>query len=265
MASPLPPAGPCTFAFGAPYYLSFDLTPLRGQVFSRAADTGPMQGLPYTFTLCAVLPAATCPPPASTASSMQLDEAGTTCVASFGVATSASAAVLAEGEGLLLTYAGGAATGPGEKNTASTSFALRCDPALAPGALVVESLGPAEDGVNLAYAARSGAACGAVVPRVVAPLGVGWLAFLAVAGAVAAYFVGGTLYNRRVKGARGVEALPHIERMRGAWAAVRARLGGGGGQAGAAAYGALASGEEEGEGGGGGAGGKLDGIMFAAA
>ena len=86
--------------------------------------------------------------------------------------------------------------------------------------MVVESLDASLDGSGVAYVARAAAACG-VEARGAPPLGVGWIVFIALALAAVAYFGGGALYNRRVSGARGREAVPHIGAFRAAWARLR--------------------------------------------
>ena len=223
-------AAPCTFSFGAPYYLSFDLSPLRGVQLPYSPTSGYLAGLNYVFSLCATLqnvsPCGKPPNQTSDVSSMQTDAAGgSTCLQSYGVATAVEASVLADGGGLLLTYSAAGS----QPDAPFTNFAITCDPSLPPGQLAIDSLTPAPlpDGSNLAYALRAAAGCGASVPRVVAPLGWGWVAFLALAGAAVAYMGGGTLYNRRARGARGLEAVPHIEGMRAGWGWVQGKLWGG--------------------------------------
>ena len=218
--APLPLPSACTYAFGAPSFLSFDLAPLAGAWRQCDDGSGGSDGA-FAFSLCAALPAAPragCKDSALTAS-IALTAVNGECVTNYGAAGAASATLLEQG--LALTYAGG---DPCASRVFSTIFSLTCAPELPPGALVVDSISQAE--CELQYSARTAAACGRVVPRVVQPLGVAAAALLGVGAAVALYFALGTLYNRRVRGSRGLEAVPHIAALRRAGAAVAAATGG---------------------------------------
>ena len=228
-------ASPCIFTFGAPTYLRFDLTPISGATNTFTPTNGTFSSLPFSFRFCAPVPGVECPGPLPS-SSMRVDSASGTCLQSYGVSTAASALSLADGGGLELTYRGGPAG-------AFSTFTLRCDAGLAAGLVEVESLDASLDGSGVAYVARAAAACG-VEARPPPPLGVGWIAFIALALAAVAYFGGGALYNRRASGARGLEAVPHIRWLRAAWARV---AGSGGGEDAEAQYAAVGGKEEEGD------------------
>jgi hypothetical protein len=205
-------SSPCVFIFGAPTYLRFDLTPIAGTTFSYTPSQGTFADQPFNFRFCGAIPGVECLG-ALPSSSMTLFSDGS-CLNSYGVSTSASALSLADGAGLVLTYAGGDAG-------AFSTFTLRCDAAVPAKQVAVDSLDHTLDSTGVAYVLRTAAACGVDAPREVAPLGVGWIAFMALLGALAAYFGGGALYNRRVSGARGLEAVPHIGAFRAAWARLR--------------------------------------------
>lgn len=253
IASTAPPT-PCVYAFGAPTYLRFDLTPLAAAYLSCTLPDEPT--LKYLLALCASLPASvtgTCGP----SSSIQALNNSGACLGAFGAAASANATVLEHG--LALAYASAQQCGAGGAPYA-TALALTCAPELPPGALLVDALAPSAEGsgCGLQYSARTAAACGVVVARVVAPLGTAAAVLLALGGALVLYVVGGTLYNRRARGARGLEAVPHIGALRAAaggvaWAAQRATCGAcgscgaGGGKSGGVGGGGGGSGGEYGE------------------
>ena len=205
----------CVFSFGAPTYLKFDLTAIASATVPFTPSSGIFANSSFAFRFCSPIPGVECDPDALPTSSLLYDPSKI-CAVSYGVSTYASALALADGGGLVLTYAGG--TGG-----AFSTFTLRCDPLLPAGLLAVDGLEQTQGGVGLAYSMRAAAACGADVPREVAPLGLGWILFLALAGACVAYFGGGALYNRRTTGARGLEAVPHIHAMRAAWARLTGR------------------------------------------
>jgi hypothetical protein len=202
-------SSPCVFTFSAPTYLRFDLTPISGATFSYTPTIGTYSGLSFNYRFCSPVPGVECiDGPLS--SSFSLDSSNN-CQQSFGVSSSASALALADGAGLKLTYAN-------DKTGAFSEFTMRCDPAMPAAQLKVESLDQTLNGQGVAYVLHTAAACGVDAPKEVAPLGVGWIVFLALAGAAVAYFGGGTLYNRRTTGARGLEAVPHIGAFRAVWA-----------------------------------------------
>ena len=246
IASTAPPT-PCVYAFGAPTYLRFDLTPLAAAYLSCTLPDEPT--LKYLLALCASLPASvtgTCGP----SSSIQALNGSGACLGAFGAAASANATVLEHG--LALAYASAQQCGAGGAPYA-TALALTCAPELPPGALLVDALAPSAEGsgCGLQYSARTAAACGVVVARVVAPLGTAAAVLLALGGALVLYVVGGTLYNRRARGARGLEAVPHIGALRAAAARVTCGAcgsgsgsgssGGAGGGGGGGEYGELAA------------------------
>ena len=217
---PLPASGPspCTpLNFGAPTYLQFDLRPLASSYY---LCTSPADGSTYALSLCGALPdSLTAACGGGNTSSVQL--AGGACLASFGQAANASVTLLEQG--LSLAYPGGGPCGGGggSGDAHFTTLALACAPELAPGVLAVDAVGASQaSSCGLHYAARSAAACGRVVPVVLAPLGTTAAVLLGLGAALVAYLVAGTLYNRRVRGARGLEALPHIALARQALHAI---------------------------------------------
>ena len=239
---PLPP-GPapsgCAFSFGAPTHLSFDLS-AHAATYQQCYPASASDYFAYALALCGALPqAATAPACDAGASSAQQYLDGT-CFHSLGAWANASAAVLETGLALTLpstTQCSSGGGGGGGSSVLFTVLTLTCAPELPRGALAVDAVGPVlgSEGCGTAYAARSAAACGRVVPRLVPTLGITAAVLLGLGLAAALYCLGGVLYNRRARGARGLEAVPHIAALRAgaaglAWAlglATCGRCGGG--------------------------------------
>ena len=213
-------AGACVFSFGGG--LSYDLSALAA--FNSAAsgvpflanNSAPGDTLLYAFSFCSNLQFYGClnGPSASFALQPRGD-----CTRSFGVslAPDADAAVpLTERrtDGIALTYGGGSSCGGQFGQTASTTLRLACAALPAPQLLVVDSLAVTENNCRLTYELRGPAGCGIVTPTVSDPVTVAALVFAGLVGALALYLVGGIAYKRRALGARGLEAVPHIDTWR---------------------------------------------------
>lgn len=232
---------PCVFSFDGG--LSYDLSALadyssqarvpKGAPFfansSAAADP-----LAYAFAFCTDLTySVRCGPSAS----FSLPKGGVGCVRSFGRSAPATAvaAPLTERrtDGLSLTYGGGTSACGGQFGQgAVTTFHIACASlaGAAGGAaaqlVAVDSLAVTDNNCRLTYELRSPAGCGIVTPTVSDPVRTFALVFAGVVGALALYLAGGIAYKRRVFGARGLEAVPHIAFWRRCYSACAWRRGG---------------------------------------
>ena len=221
---------PCVFAFGDG--LSYDLSALadyssqartpKGAPFFANNTGNAGDPLLYAFAFCSDLVySVRCGPSASFSLSPGLG-----CVRNFGRSGPATtlAAPLTERrtDGLSLTYSGGASACGGQfGQAATTTFHIACAALAAGGGggggaaaaqlLAVDSLAVTDNNCRLTYELRSPAGCGIVTPTVSDPVRIAALVFAAVVGAFALYLAGGIAYKRRVFGARGLEAVPHID------------------------------------------------------
>jgi hypothetical protein len=224
--NPSPASGSqCTFNFGAPTYLQFDLTALAS-TYTQCTLSGAQYRLwVWAFSLCSNLPASVtskCPERNPAVQSAQLAQSDVSCFRAYGMAPNVSASVLENG--LALTYSAGQCSASLGDEHYYTTLSLTCAPELAPGVVLVDSLTP-PDGTScgLLYTGRSAAACGRVVPILVRPLGITASILLGLGALLVAYFVGGALWNRRYRGSRGLEAVPHIAFFR--WAVEKITCG----------------------------------------
>ena len=243
-AAPLP----CVFSFGDG--LSYDLSALadyssqarapKGVPFLANNSGNAADPQTYAFAFCSDLTyGVRCGPSASFATLP-----GVGCVRNFGRSTPATtlAAPLTERrtDGLSLTYGGGTGACGGQFGQgATTTFHIACASlaGAAGGAaarlVAVDSLAVTDNNCRLTYELRSPAGCGIVTPTVTDPVRVAALVFAGVVGALFAYLAGGVAYKRRVFGARGLEAVPHIDTWRRLWRACCGAWCGGAGAGGA--------------------------------
>jgi len=224
----------CVFSFGGG--LSYDLSALAA--FNAASSGTPFLAnnsaagdrLVYAFAFCTNLAFYGCRDGPSASFSLQPQGA---CVRSFGVSRGAAdvAAPLTERrtDGISLTYGGGTTACGGQFGQgALTTLRLACAALPAPQLLVVDSLAVTENSCRLTYELRGPAGCGIVTPTVSDPVTVAALVFGGLVGALALYLVGGIAYKRRALGARGLEAVPHIDTWRRLFGGCAAACRGGG-------------------------------------
>jgi hypothetical protein len=178
----------------------------------------------YAFSFCGNLVGALCGPAGAQypTGSMALKSIVGGCLQSYGLATNASATLLASDptQGVTVTYAGGPQCS--DLSTAYTVINLVCDrttPATVVGARVLQQDCAIE--VNL----RSAAACPYAKARVVTPLGGGYIALIVIVSALSLYCVAGVGWKRYRSGASGIEAVPHIDSLRKAYAAAARLVG----------------------------------------
>jgi hypothetical protein len=235
------PPRPCVFAFDGG--LSYDLSSLadyssqarspKGLPF-LANNSDATDPLTYAFAFCSDLNyGVRC----GLSASFSL-RAGVGCVRNFGTSAPATAAAAPLTErrtdGLSLTYGGGTSACGGQFGQgATTTFHIACASlaGAAGGAaaqlVAVDSLAVADNNCRLTYELRSPAGCGLVTPTVSDPVRTFALVFAGVIGALALYLAGGIAYKRRALGARGLEAVPHIDFWRRCWSACGAWRRGG--------------------------------------
>lgn len=178
----------------------------------------------YAFGFCGNLNGALCGPVGAQypAGSMALKPVVGGCLQSFGLATNASAKLLASdpNQGVTVTYAGGPPCS--DLSTAYTVINLVCDrstPVTVVNARVLQQDCAIE--VNV----RSAAACPYPKARVVTPLGGGYIALIVIVSALSLYCVAGVGWKRYRSGASGIEAVPHIDTLRRVYAAAGRAVG----------------------------------------
>ena len=212
---------PCAWSF-PDAFVRYDLSAVGDAAiaFTDAAGLFTSQ-----LALCAVLPGVSCGAAQKTSSSKALAAYPASCLQSFGVAPAANASLLAEAPtgGLVLTLRG-AQCGTSSAGAYYSTVRALCVPGASPPRAVARD--EAADGCGVVWQLEGAAFCGipltVVLPR---PFPVGGVVALALLGALAAYCGGGALVKRHTRGARGLEALPHIETLRAAAAAARRACG----------------------------------------
>ena len=95
-----------------------------------------------------------------------------------------------------------------------TQINLRCDRGVPVGSAVFETLRLSDTQCGMVYTGASAAGCGTPTTVVLHPLGIVAGVLTGLGGLLVLYFALGTLWNRRSKGARGLEAVPHIALFR---------------------------------------------------
>lgn len=208
----------CVFKLGAPFYVSYDFTPLST---TYQQCTSSLTAFTYSLQFCGSLPASLAtgpcesqPPPSSVASLSP-----GTCFQSYGSSAQVTVTPMESDEGVVVVYKGqGACAGGNPGDTYYTQVALRCDPSLAKGVVVYDTIHPSvPSGCGTLYTGTSSVGCSTPAPMVVYSLGIVASVLTALGLLITLYFVGGTLWNRRVKGALGLEAVPHIRVFRGCY------------------------------------------------
>lgn len=201
----------CTFSF-PDEGLYFDLSSLA----TASPFTWPAGASMYTFSFCGNLTNMQCPPDGSGSVSAQLAP-DNSCLVSYGQLADPVASVYSssQGNGLVLTYSGGAACS-GYGTQPSTTHTLLC--ASGPTRIAAQSI--PQPGCALTYTIYTPAACASKRTRTLSPLGAGWVAFSVILAVLLLYCVGGSAYKRYKFGASGLEAVPHID----TWRAIAARV-----------------------------------------
>ena len=169
--------------------------------------------LPYSFQFCGALSpsiaSGSCvTDPAS--SSVSLYPGG--CLQAYG--SSEIATATPSKDGLVLKYTGKDQCAGKEGEPYYTQVNLRCDPQVTAGTVVFDNLVPSDTGCGLIYSGSSPAGCGADITVVLHPIGIVASVLTGLGAFMVLYFVLGTLWNRKTKGARGLEAVPHISFFR---------------------------------------------------
>lgn len=204
----------CAFEF-PDAFVRYDLTPFAGRVYQWNDAPNPFT---YKWQFCDFMSGYFCGAAMDRTSSMRAASATGVCLQSLGRAINASARPLGAdpSAGIALTYSGGALCGAsGEPQY--TTFEIACAPAITdPAHVVISGVAQSEDGCGVIVSLQASVGCGAVMTRVVQSLGVGWIVFASVLSAASLYFGVGALYKRRAYGARGLEAIPHIDFFRAA-------------------------------------------------
>jgi hypothetical protein len=195
----------------------------------------------YLFSFCNNVRGASCTAAGLPTASMSIKPGINGCLQSFGLATNASAKLLAADPtaGLALTYSGGPTCS--DLSSSYTLFSLTCDRSTA---FAVTSLMVLQANCAIEVSARTAAACPAVKPSVVTPLGAGYIAAIVVVVSLSLYCVGGMGVKRYRFGSSGIETVPHIDTMRKVRAAAGRLLRRGGGDA-DEAYQYVSTGEEQ--------------------
>jgi hypothetical protein len=175
----------------------------------------------FVWALCQDVPNLLCQPGAGTTSSARLG-LDQSCGHNYGEKATVSASLVdAFGSGLKsgikVSYAGGQACGANQLPS-YTQFTVLCDPDTPGMRYGSPPLDVSWDKCGVYYNLYSAAGCGYTRRAVVPSVGAGWIVFLVFAGLFLTYLVGGIIYKKVKFGSGGLEAIPHIDFWRSAFA-----------------------------------------------